>query len=74
MSSLMNLYYDAQRNAQTEARRQLNDDEWSMFLAELDAFVAVLYACGMYCVKGLEVDSLWPVTSLVCHLGPTILL
>lgn len=42
-----------------EAHRQIHDTEWNITLEEIDAFISILYARGIYCAKGLEVDSLW---------------
>jgi hypothetical protein len=44
---------------EAEARRQLNDDAWSVTADELDAFIAILYARGATGAKGLELKSLW---------------
>ncbi|XP_054723792.1 zinc finger BED domain-containing protein 4-like [Uloborus diversus] len=41
-----------------EAQRQTHNREWSITLEEIDTFVAILYARGIYCEKGLELDSL----------------
>ncbi|XP_054718548.1 piggyBac transposable element-derived protein 4-like [Uloborus diversus] len=42
-----------------EAHRQLGNNDWTLKLEEIDAFIAILYARGLYCAKGLELDSLW---------------
>ena len=42
-----------------EAHRQLGTDDWNTSLQEIDAFIGILYARGIYCAKGLELDSLW---------------
>lgn len=46
----------------TEAHKQLGTNDWSLTLEELDAFISILYARGIYCAKGIEVDSLWSKT------------
>ncbi|XP_035229597.1 uncharacterized protein LOC118201582 [Stegodyphus dumicola] len=43
-----------------EARCQLRDDSnWHVRLEELDAFFALLYACGALCHSKLCADDLW---------------
>ncbi|KAJ8876547.1 hypothetical protein PR048_020992 [Dryococelus australis] len=44
---------------ESEARKQLEDNTWHISLMEIDSFIALLYAHGFNCAKGLEVDSLW---------------
>ena len=44
---------------EAEARRQSNDGEWTITLNELDAFLAIIYARGIYGASGRELDSLW---------------
>ncbi|XP_042911628.1 piggyBac transposable element-derived protein 4-like [Parasteatoda tepidariorum] len=42
-----------------EAHRHIPENKWVVTLEEVDAFIAILYARGIYCAKGLELDSLW---------------
>ncbi|GFX80953.1 hypothetical protein TNCV_1909461 [Trichonephila clavipes] len=44
-----------------EAHWQLGDNEWSTTLDELNTFISVLYARGVYGANNLELDSLWSV-------------
>ncbi|GFW34599.1 piggyBac transposable element-derived protein 4 [Trichonephila clavipes] len=44
-----------------EAHRQLGRNEWSTTLDELDAFISILYARGLYGANNLELDCLWSV-------------
>ncbi len=46
---------------EAEAHRQLGKNEWSTSLEELDAFISILYARGIYGAKSMELDSLWSV-------------
>ncbi|GFW02175.1 uncharacterized protein TNCV_4144411 [Trichonephila clavipes] len=46
---------------QEEAHRQKGKNEWSTSSDELDAFISILYARGMYTANNLELDSLWSV-------------
>ena len=48
-----------QQATMTEARTVLGDNTWTMSIAELEAFLALLYARGAYASKGLSIDSLW---------------
>ena len=51
-----------QRSTVAEARLQLDDNTWNMSLAELDAFVAILYARGALGAKGTSVKDMWDTT------------
>ncbi|GFV67325.1 uncharacterized protein TNCV_3670801 [Trichonephila clavipes] len=42
-----------------EADRQLGENEWSTTLDELDAFISILHARGIYGANNLEHDRLW---------------
>ena len=44
---------------QAEAHRQLGNDEWSMSLVELNAFIAILYARGAFGANTLAAKDLW---------------
>lgn len=44
---------------ESEAHRQLGNKDWKLSLAELDAFVAILYVRGAIGAKGLDLYSLW---------------
>ncbi|CAK9832670.1 PiggyBac transposable element-derived protein 4 [Anthophora retusa] len=44
---------------EAEARRILNNHDWTVSLAELNAFIAILYACGAYEAKNLKLPYLW---------------
>ncbi|GFS65608.1 hypothetical protein TNCV_1924671 [Trichonephila clavipes] len=48
-----------------EAHRQLGENEWLTTLDELDAFISILYARGIFGAINLQLDSLWSVV-----LGP----
>ena len=38
------------------------DENWSVALSELKAFIAVLYARGVYGIRALDLDFLWNTT------------
>ncbi|GFV30314.1 piggyBac transposable element-derived protein 3 [Trichonephila clavipes] len=61
----MSLYFlcHIKNSTEEEAHRQLGENEWSTTLDELDAFISILYARGIYGANNLELDSLW---SVVC--------
>lgn len=42
-----------------EARRATEDTAWDMSLAELKAFIALLYVRGAYCGKNIDIESFW---------------
>ncbi|KAL1251031.1 hypothetical protein QQF64_018827 [Cirrhinus molitorella] len=42
-----------------EARRATDDTAWDMPLAELKAFIALLYVRGAYCGKNIDIESFW---------------
>jgi hypothetical protein len=44
---------------ESEAHRQLGNKDWRLSLAELDAFVGILYVRGAIGAKGLDLYSLW---------------
>ena len=48
-----------QKCTETEARSRLQDDNWSISLQELDAFIAILLARGAYGAKTLDLAGLW---------------
>lgn len=44
---------------ETEARRRTQDDSWTVDIEELDAFVAIMYARGVYGAKNFPLKGLW---------------
>ncbi|XP_071040407.1 piggyBac transposable element-derived protein 4-like [Parasteatoda tepidariorum] len=44
---------------ETEARRVLESDDWSLSREELIAYISILYARGISAVRNLELHSLW---------------
>ena len=44
---------------ETEARRVLENNDWSLSLDELEAFLGILYVRGATESKGMEVDVMW---------------
>lgn len=48
-----------QRCTQEEARRQLQDNSWSISLEEIEAFIAILYVRGASGARTLPLKSLW---------------
>lgn len=50
---------DIKKCTETEARLKLKDETWSISFEELDAFIAILYARGVYGAKNLPVSSFW---------------
>jgi hypothetical protein len=55
----MNSCYVIQKCTEAEARRVLEAESWTLSLEELNAFGALIYACGLYGTKGIKVDDLW---------------
>lgn len=54
-----NMLRHIQQCTETEARARLGDNSWSLSLEELDAFIAVLYARGIYGASKFDLHSLW---------------
>ena len=42
-----------------EARSVLQNDDWSLSLNELDAFISIIYACGEHGATKLKLLELW---------------
>ena len=53
------MLHHTQKCTEAEARRQLQQVDWSVTLEELDAFVGIMYARGASGAKGLSVKCLW---------------
>jgi Transposase IS4 len=54
-----NMMRHIQRCTETEARERSGDESWSVSLDELDAFIGILYARGVYGASKLDLKSLW---------------
>ena len=42
-----------------EAHKALQGDEWSLSLEELDVFMSIIYARGVYVATTLKLHELW---------------
>ena len=54
-----NMMRHIQRCTEAEARERLVDESWSVSLDELDAFIGILYARGIYGASKFDLKSLW---------------